>query len=410
MIAVRLLIVSLCSFAAHASCVAQEFDLLIKGGQVIDPKDQHDAVLDVAVSGGKIALVSRDISPSRAKQVVSASGYIVCPGLIDIHTHVFVGSNPGVFANGIYSLSPDDLSFRSGVTTVVDAGTSGSDNFRQFKTQVIAQSKTRILAWLNIAGPGMVGDPAQADLAGMNVRATVDTLNKYRADIVGIKIGHYEGKEWAPFDRAVSAASLAVVPLLVECHLPRYSLQDQLSRMRPGDIITHMYEKVDERMSVVDEHGRVRDFVLDAQKRGVRFDLGHGGAGFWFSEAIPALRQGLTPYTFGTDLHRFSMNAGMKDMTNVMSKFMALGMSRAEVIQRATWNAALAIGRRELGNLSQGSVADIVILRETPGNFGFVDAGGNRIEGNRKLVAEVTLREGKVVWDLNGLTAKPLAR
>ena len=180
--------------------------------------------------------------------------------------------------------------------------------------------------------------------------------------------------------------------------------------MRAGDIITHSYEKVSERMSIVDDQGRVRDFVLAAQRKGVLFDLGHGGAGFWFSEAIPAMKQGLPPNTFGTDLHRFSMNAGMKDMTNVMSKFMAMGMSRMDVVRRATWNAAQAIHREALGNLSVGSVADVAIVREVEGSFGFVDAGGNRISGNQKLIAELTLRAGKVVWDLNGLTAQPYAK
>jgi dihydroorotase len=389
---------------------AQDFDLIIKNGHVVDSKSGTDDVRDVAISDGTIRLVAKDISVTRAKQVIDARGLFVCPGFIDIHTHVFVGSKPEVFADGILSLSPDDFTFKSGVTTVVDAGTSGAQSFPKFKEQVIDQSRTRILAWLNIAGPGMVGSPEQEDIAAMDVDAAVAVAKKFRNQIVGIKIGHFDGADWTPFDRALLAASQAVVPLIVECHLPKYSLQDQLARMRPGDIITHSFEKVTERMSVVDEQGHVRDFVLAAKARGVLFDLGHGGAGFWFSEAIPAINQGLPPNTFGTDLHRFSMNAGMKDMTNVMSKFMALGLSRTDVIGRATWNAAKAIHREELGNLDTGSVADIAIVREVEGAFGFIDAGGNRITSNHKLVAELTLREGKVVWDLNGLAAKPYVK
>jgi dihydroorotase len=181
-----------------------------------------------------------------------------------------------------------------------------------------------------------------------------------------------------------------------------------IEKMRPGDIITHSFEKIDERMPVVDEQGNLRPFVLEAKKRGVLFDLGHGGAGFWYSVAIPAMKQGLPPNTFGTDLHRFSMNAGMKDMLNVMSKYMAMGMNLNDVIQTATWNAAKAIKHEELGNLSEGSVADIAVLRIRDGKFGFVDAGGNAIEGKQKFEAELTLREGKVVWDLNGISAKKL--
>jgi dihydroorotase len=178
--------------------------------------------------------------------------------------------------------------------------------------------------------------------------------------------------------------------------------------MRPGDMITHSFEKVSERMSVIDDQGQVRPFVKEAHQRGILFDLGHGGAGFWFSEAIPALKQGLPPNSFGTDLHRFSINAGMKDMVNVMSKYMAMGMSLDDVLLRATWNPARAIKREDLGNLSVGSVADIAVLSIRKGTFGFIDAGGNKITGKQKLEAELTIRAGKIVWDLNGLSATAL--
>lgn len=404
----RLLLASY--LAAAASLPAQPIDLLLKNGHVFDPKNGIDAVMDVAVADGRIARVAPGIAADSARQVIDATGLYVCPGLIDIHTHVFVGSNPGVFADGIYSLSPDDFSFRAGITTVVDAGTSGWRNFPRFKSQVIDQSKTRILAHLNIAGGGMSGNPTQQELADMDAAKTAETAGQYPDLIVGIKIGHYEGPEWAPFDRALAAAERAGVPLFVECHLPQYTLEEQLARMRPGDIITHSFEQVSERMPVVDEAGRVRPFVLAAKERGILFDLGHGGAGFWFSQAVPALEQGLWPYSFGTDLHRFSMNAGMKDMLNVMSKYLNMGMPLEEVLLRGTWNPAKAIRREDLGNLDEGAVADIAVLRLTSGHFGYVDAAGNRIDGDRKLVAELTLRAGKVVWDLNGLAAKAFER
>jgi dihydroorotase len=176
--------------------------------------------------------------------------------------------------------------------------------------------------------------------------------------------------------------------------------------MRPGDIITHSYEQITERMPVVDDSGKLQPFVLEAQKRGVLFDVGHGGAGFWFGQAVPAFQQGLAPNTFGTDLHRFSMNAGMKSMLNIMSKYMAIGMSLEDAITRATWNAATSIKREDLGNLDEGSVADIAVLSLLQGKFGFVDAGGNRLDGDHKLDAELTIRAGKIVWDLNGISAK----
>lgn len=384
----------------------QQYDLLIKNGRVIDPKNKIDARLDVAITDGKIKKVAQDVPASQAKKVIDATGLLVTPGLIDIHTHVFVGSKPDVFADGIYSVSADDFSFKSGVTTVVDAGTSGWRNFPTFKAQVIDKSQTRILAFLNIAGSGITRNPDQQDVSDMDARMTALTIQKYPEQIVGVKIGHYEGREWTPFDRALEASSIAKVPLFVECHLPQYSLEDQLNKMRPGDIITHSYEKIDERMSVIDDQGNVRPLVLKAKERGILFDVGHGGYGFWFSEAMPAFQQGLAPNTFGSDLHRFSMNAGMKSMLNIMSKYLALGMDVKDVVQRATWNAAQSIKRDDLGSLSEGSDADIAIISLLEGKYGFVDAGGNKIEGTRKLEAELTVREGKIVWDLNGLSAK----
>ncbi|WP_422080028.1 amidohydrolase/deacetylase family metallohydrolase [Ulvibacterium sp.] len=393
-------------FSAFGTIHAQQIDLLIQNGHVFDPKNSLDTIMDVAIIDGKIHQVANRISSKNAKKTVDATGMYVCPGLIDIHTHVFVGSTPGVFADGIYSLSPDDFTFRAGITTVVDAGTSGFHNFPKFKKQVIDQSKTRILVFLNIAGWGMTGNSLQEDVSTMDTHKAIEMVEKYPDVIVGIKIGHFEGKSWEPFDRALQVTSNTNRPLFVECHLPQYSLKDQLDRMRPGDIITHSFENISERRPVVDTTGKVLPLVFEAQKKGILFDVGHGGAGFWFDQAIPALEQGFWPNTFGTDLHRFSVNAGMKDMLNVMSKYLNMGMPLKAVLLRGSWNPAKAIRREDLGNLSIGADADIVLLSIKEGKFGYVDAAGNRIDGNRKLVAELTLRAGKVVWDLNGLTAK----
>lgn len=393
-----------CGFVAQG----QQIDLLIKNGTVIDPANKVNAVLDVAIVDGKVFKVASNIPGNEARKTIDATGLYICPGLIDLHTHVFVGSKPDKFADGILSLSPDDFTFKSGVTTVVDAGTSGWRNFPVFKQQVIDQSKTRILAFLNIAGSGLSGKPGQEDLADMDPDKVTETIEKYPDIIVGVKIGHYEGGDWTPFERTLAAANKSNVPILVECHLPQYSLEDQLSRMRPGDIITHSFEKVSERMPVIDEQGNIRTFVKDAQNRGILFDVGHGGAGFWFSQAIPASQQGLWPNSFGTDLHRFSMNAGMKDMLNVMSKYLNMGMDKEDVILHATWAPAKSIKREDLGQLSEGAVADVAVLNIRSGNFGFVDAGGNKIEGNQKFEAELTIRAGKIVWDLNGLSASSL--
>ncbi len=381
--------------------------MLIQNGRLIDPANNINAIQDIAIDQGKIYKVGPKLTSFKAKKIINAKGLIICPGLIDLHTHVFVGSKSDVFADGIYSVSPDDFTFKAGVTTVVDAGTSGWRNFPIFKQQVIDKSKTRILAWLNISGNGMSAKDGETDIHDIDPTMAVETQQKYKDIIVGIKIGHYQGKDWTPFDNAIEVCNKSNIPLFVECHLPNYTLEDQLNRMRPGDIITHAYENISERMPVIDSNGMLRPFLKSAIQKRILFDVGHGGAGFWFNQAIPGLKQGLAPNSFGTDMHRFSINAGMKDMLNVMSKYMAMGMSLEDVILKATWSPAKAIKRKDLGQLSIGSVADIAIIRIRKGAYGFIDAGGNKIKGHKKLEAEMTIREGKIVWDLNGLAATP---
>ncbi len=387
---------------------AQNSDLLLKGGHVIDPRNGISAPMDVAITKGTVSRIAADIPASSATRVVNVSGLYVAPGFIDVHTHVFAGGNPG-FANGSSSISPDTVALRSGVTTVVDAGTSGWQNFPAFKAQVIDRSTTRVLAFLNIFPTGFSsGSAIEPPREDRDAKKTADAVTQYRDYVVGTRIGHYSGSDWTVFDRAAEAARLSNSVLLVECHLRNFSLQDQLDHMRPGDILTHAFEQVSERTPVVDAAGKVQPFVLAAQKRGILFDVGHGGAGFWFSQAIPALAQGLAPTSFGTDLHRSSLVSGMKDLMNVMSKYLNMGMSLDEVVRRASWSAAQSIKREDLGHLSPGAPADIAVFRVATGRFGFVDSGGYRLEGDRRLEPEMTLRAGRIAWDLNGLSAKPL--
>jgi len=384
---------------------AQEIDILLKGGHVIDPKNQIDRNMDVAIAEGIILEVAPNISASNANKIVDATGFYVVPGLIDPHTHVFVGSRDG-FADGFSSVSPDDITLKAGITTVVDAGTSGWRNFPVFKKQVIDRSKTRVLSFLNIAGSGMTGFPSEEDINDMDPRMTSLVIKQFSDIIVGVKIGHYRGSEWTPFDRALEAGRIANVPLLVECHLPVLPLEEILDRIRPGDIYTHSFCTAADRMCLLDEEGIIRPFVQEARKKGVRFDVGHGGAMFHFAIAIPAMEQGFLPDSFGSDLHRFSMNSGMKNMLDIMSKYLNMGMILEDIIHRATWNTAVSLQREDLGHLSKGAVADIAVLSIKKGNFGFIDAKGLKMTGDRRLEAELTIREGKVVWDLNGISAK----
>jgi len=388
------------------SLSAQTYNLLIKGGHVIDAKNTIDEVMDVGIVNGKIAKVAKDIPVSQGAKIIDAAGLIISPGLIDIHAHVFAGPKAATFANGVNSVSPDDFTLRSGVTTVVDAGTSGWRNFPIFKEQVIDRSITRVLAFLNIAGWGMVGSPPEQDMNDMDAKMTSMVIQQFPETIVGVKIGHYSGTDWAPFDRTIEASRLANVPVIIEAHLPGLPLDQMLNKLRPGDIFSQAFKNTtNERLSVVDDQGKVRPYVIDAKNRGILFDTGHGGFSFYFNTAIPAFKQGLFPNSFGTDLHRFSMNGGMKDMLNIMSKYLNMGMSLKEVIQRATWNSARSIKKDELGQLSEGAGADVTILGIRVGKFGFLDAAGKRMDGTKKLECEMTIRDGKIVYDLNGLGA-----
>jgi dihydroorotase len=253
----------------------------------------------------------------------------------------------------------------------------------------------------------MKGGPIEQNLADMDARLTAMRIRQHPGLIVGIKVAHYIGPEWDPVTRAVAAGRETNVPVMVDFgrNTPPLPLADLLLKhLRPGDILTHTYAHVDGRLPIVDEGGKVRPEVWEARKRGVIFDAGHGGGSFLFRQAVPAMKQGFTPDVISTDLHTGSMNSGMKDILNTMSKFLNMGMPLPDVIAANTARAAAVIKRPELGSLSVGSEADIAVLNLRKGAFGFIDSGGNRLTGDQKLECELTIRAGQVVWDLNGLS------
>jgi dihydroorotase len=397
---VLLLITLLPSSLLHAQ---SSYDLVLKGGHVIDPKNGIDAVRDVAIKDHKIAEVAEHIQPGPGAKVVDVTGLYVTPGLVDIHVHVYAGTGERHSYVGDHGVYPDGFTLRSGVTTAVDAGSSGWRNFPDFKDKVIDRSITRILAFINIVGSGMRPQFEQ-NLSEMDAQAAAAQALKYPQVIVGIKTAHYDGPEWTPVERAVQAGTIANIPVMVDfgTFRPERPYEELVSnKLRPGDISTHMY--LDD-VPILDALGKVRPYLFEARKRGVIFDVGHGGGSFIFRQAAPAIQQRFVPDSISTDLHNDSMNAGMKDMLNVMSKLLNLGVALNDVIRMSTSNPAHEIKHDELGNLSLGSDADVAVLHLEKGNFGFVDTYGARMVGDEKLICELTVRDGRVVWDLNGIT------
>jgi dihydroorotase len=390
--------------ASLAFAQPQQYDLLLQGGHVIDARNNIDAVTDVAIRGGKIALVALHIDPAQAFKVVNVAGLYVTPGLVDIHVHVYTGTGEPHSYAGDNSLYPDGYMFRVGVTTVADAGCAGWRNFEDFKQRVIDRAKTRVLAFINIVGHGMRGPKYEDDQTDMQAKPTAEMALKYKGLIIGVKTAHYTGPEWTPVEQAVEAGTIANIPVMVDFGTNRKErpMSELVTRkLRPGDIYTHCYSGLRDEL---DATGHVNPAMFEARKRGVIFDVGHGGGSFAWRIAIPAMQQGFPPDSISTDLHTGSMNSGMKDMDNLMSKFLAMGQTLKDVIAESTWHPAREIKREDLGNLSPGAVADVAVLRLEQGDFGFTDMYGARLKGNQKLVAELTLREGKVVWDLNGIS------
>ena len=402
----------LCLVTFFYNANAQSYSIVIKGGLVIDPKNGINEVMDIAIQDGKIASVAKSINATGAAQVINAKGLIVAPGLIDIHGHVFAGTQPDRYlSDGNGALMPDGYTFRVGVTTIVDCGGAGWKNFPVFKKNVIDVSQTRVLSFLNIVGEGMRGGAYEQDARDMDPKMAAHVAKQNKKDIVGFKVAHFENAEWTPVDNAVAAGKLAGdIPVIVDfggddSHAPLSIEELFFKHLRPGDIYTHTFTELQRRDPIVDFKTRqLKPFIKNAQARGIVFDVGFGGASFAFDQALPAIKAGFYPNTISTDLHTGSMNNAMKDMLNVMSIFMTMGMEVPAIIKASTWAPAQTIKREELGNLSVGSVADVAILGIREGNFGFFDRIGHKETGTKKFECQATIRNGKMVYDLNGIT------
>jgi dihydroorotase len=296
-------------------------------------------------------------------------------------------------------VQPDAFSFRTGATTMVDAGSSGYRNFEQFRVSVIDRARTRVLAFLNIADYGMVTD--RMEQGEFDSRETARIAAKHKDVIVGIKTAHYQKPDWESVDRAVEAGNLAGIPVMVDFG---YFLRERpysklvTERLRPGDISTHMFRAP---VPYVDSSGKLYPYLRQARQRGVKFDVGHGGGSFVFRNAAPAVAQGFYPDSISTDLHNGSMNGAMIDMPATMSKMLVLGMPLREVMRASTWTPAQLIHREDLGHLTKGAVADVAVWSLMKGKFGFADASGAAVTGGERLFCELTLKGGEVVWNWN---------
>lgn len=384
---------------------AQPYDLLLKGGHVIDPKNKINGIRDVAIAGSKIAKVAPNIAASEAKRVANVAGLYVTPGLLDIHVHVYAGTGMPRVYTGDLSVYPDGFTFRTGVTTVADAGTAGWRNFPDFKQRVIDRAQTRVLAFINIAGLGMQGRN-EGDATDMDPEPVARLAKQYPEIIVGVKTAHYPHKDWTAVENAVKAGNLANIPVMVDFgnNHPERPIETLLmDKLRPGDIYTHMYSGLRNELTA---EGKINPGMFAGRKRGVYFDVGHGGGSFLWPVAVAAAKQGFPPDSISTDLHVGSMNAGMKDMLTTMSKILVLGSTLEDVIRMSTWTPAQEIKRPELGHLSEGAVADVAVIRLSKGNFGYLDSRLAKRMGSERLTCEMTVKDGRVVYDLNGLASE----
>jgi len=369
-------------------------DLILKGGRVIDPSQKHDGILDVAFTGGKVSGFGKDLKG--AKEIRDVSGYIVTPGLIDMHTHVYWGGTS-------LGIDADEFCRMSGVTTSVDTGSAGPGNWPGFRKHVIEHSQARILAYLHVSHAGiygfdhrvMVGE--SVDLRMMNPIACAEVADANRDMIVGIKVRvglHASGEQGtAPLNIALQVAKEVGMPLMCHIDHPPPSYEEVLDMLRPGDVLTHAFRPFPNAPATA--QGTVKPAVQAARKRGVLFDIGHGKGSFSFKTTRAMLANGFEPDTISSDVHALCINGPAFDQVTTMSKFLCMGMPLYDVVKCSTVNAGLMLKRPEYGSLKVGSLGDATILTVREGRFDYVDVVGEHLIGNQKIVSEGVVLKGK---------------
>ena len=373
-----------------------KYDLVLKGGHVVDPEQEFDTAMDVAFLAGRVAAIAKAIAIPAGVDARDVSGFVVTPGLIDMHTHVYWGGTSlGIDAEGFCR--------KSAVTTAIDTGSAGPGNFAGFRKHVIEKSAVRILAYLHISHAGifgfsnriMVGESEELRL--MDPETAVEVANANRDLIVGIKVrlGRWASgiHGMAPFEYALQVAEETNLPMMVHIDDPPPSYQQVVERLRPGDVLTHCFRPFPNTPTTSDR--RVRPEVLAARQRGVFFDVGHGMGSFSFKVARIMLENGFYPDTISSDIHALCINGPAFDQVTTLSKFLNLGMPFKEVIRASTQNAALALSRPELGSLRPGAAGDAAVLSVDDGKFDYFDTVGEKLVGERKINVRGVVLAGK---------------
>lgn len=379
-------------------------DLLLQGGQLLDPASGTEGRYDLAISEGKVVEIGADLSGLSAKTRVTLSGEYVVPGLVDMHCHLY--PHFPVAQDGLSCIQADAHLLGQGVTTCVDAGTCGIRDYVRFRECFVLPARVRTLTMLNIATGGMVNIDTEQDPTQFLPGAVAGMAAAF-PEIVAIKTAHYwVGKPfdtkhpaWASVDATLRAAALAGLPAMIDFQptLPERSYEELiLKKLRPGDIHTHMYAQ---QFPVLDAEGKVNPALWQARERGVLFDLGHGAQSFWFRNAVPALRQGFPPDTLSSDLYFDNVNGPVFGFLDILSKYWSMGMSLSDVIFKATKRPAEVLGHPELGDLAVGSGADVAVLAAHTGEFAFPDGGRTRMKGQKRLSCLMTIRGGEIVYD-----------
>lgn len=382
------------------------FDYLLKGGRVIDPVQEIDGIMDVAIKDGKVCLLSEVIDESEAQDTISVKGKLIMPGLIDLHTHIYWGGTS-------LGINPNDVGPKTGVTTFVDAGSSGPGNFLGFKEHIIETSICDIFAFLNIsyagipyfssedfANPNMYGENQALEM--IKVQSAINIVEKYPLIIKGIKVRlgmNTSGNlSLIPLKLALKAAETTGKPVMVHIDEAPPTVEELITCLRSKDIITHSFKGGTNKFT--NKNGEVLSELLEARKRGVIVDIGHGVASFSFKVAAEMIKNNFYPDTISTDLHALSIKKASFDLPTTMSKFLNLGMPLDKVVYSSTYASAEVIGEeKEIGHLKTGSKADIAIFELKEGNYEFYDPDNIKLEGKLKLIPIMTFKDGKLIYN-----------